>query len=78
MKDFIKLIENKSLGTFEENVSFKKLTTYKTGGTAKLLFMPKSVDSLNIDLSKIEFEKNTNDTNSLLPNFITDNLKNNQ
>lgn len=38
----------------------------------------KSVDSLNIDLSKIDFAKNNNDTNSLLPNFITDNLKNNQ
>ena len=38
----------------------------------------KSVDSLNVDLSKIDFAKNSNSSSSLLPNFITDNLKNNQ
>ena len=59
MKNFIDLVESKSLGTYEENVSFKKLTTYKAGGEAKLVFVPNSVDSLK---EALEF-LNTNNIN---------------
>ena len=33
-------------------------------------------DNLNVDLSKLGFAKDNDDSNSLLPNFITDNFKN--
>ena len=35
-----------------------------------------SIDSLNVDLSKIDFAKKNDDSNNLLPNFITDSFKN--
>ena len=54
MKGLINLIEEKSLGTYKENVSLKTLTTYKTGGTAKLLVFPDSVDSLKEILKYIK------------------------
>lgn len=54
MKGLINLIEEKSLGTYKENVSLKTLTTYKTGGTAKLLVFPNSVDSLKEILKYIK------------------------
>ena len=46
MQGLINLIEKKSLGTYKENVSLKTLTTYKTGGTARLLVFPNDVESL--------------------------------
>lgn len=54
MKGLINLIEEKSLGTYKENVFLKTLTTYKTGGTAKLLVFPNSVDSLKEILKYIK------------------------
>ena len=35
----------------------------------------KSVDSLNVDLSKVGFNKKQGNTKDLLPSFITDNFK---
>lgn len=46
MNEFIKFIEENSLGTYKENVSFKTLTTYKTGGNAKIVYYPDKVNSL--------------------------------
>lgn len=46
MKDFINFINSNCLGSYKENVSFKALTTYRTGGSAKLLFLPKNYESL--------------------------------
>lgn len=46
MDTLIKIINEKGLGTYKENVSLKTLTTYKTGGIARLLVFPNSVESL--------------------------------
>lgn len=46
MKHLIDLIKNKSLGEYKENVSIKNLTTYKTGGIARLVVYPNSTLSL--------------------------------
>ena len=46
MKELIELIEKEHLGSYKENVSFKNLTTYKTGGTARLVVYPDDVSSL--------------------------------
>ena len=46
VNDLINLIKEKNLGTYKENVSLKTLTTYKTGGIARLLVFPNSVESL--------------------------------
>ena len=40
------MINDKALGTYKENVSFKTLTTYKTGGNARLVVFPNTVESL--------------------------------
>ena len=42
----IDIINEKTLGTYKENVSLKTLTTYKTGGNAKLVVFPNNVESL--------------------------------
>ena len=54
MQNLIRLIKDESLGTFKENVSLKSLTTYKTGGNARLLFFPNSVESLKQILKYIK------------------------
>lgn len=54
MKEFIELIKTNNLGTYEENVSFKKLTTYKSGGNTKLLFIPNDVSCLKEALKYLE------------------------
>lgn len=46
LKELINLIKKHSLGEYKENVSFKTLTTYKTGGTAKIVIYPNNIDSL--------------------------------
>lgn len=46
MNELINLIEKENLGTYKENVSIKTLTTYRTGGNAKLVVFPNSVESL--------------------------------
>lgn len=57
MNEFIKLVEDKSLGNYKENVSFKTLTTYKTGGNARLVFYPKNINSLK---EALEYLKKNN------------------
>ena len=54
MDNLIKLIEENKLGTYKENVSLKTLTTYKTGGNARLLVFPNSTESLIEILSFIK------------------------
>ncbi len=46
MEKLIDLINKNSLGDAKENVSFKTLTSYKTGGTARLVVYPNNVDNL--------------------------------
>lgn len=46
MENLINYIKEENLGDYKENVSFKTLTTYRTGGNAKLVFYPKDVQSL--------------------------------
>ena len=54
MNNFIKFINENNLGKIKENVSLKTLTTYKTGGTTKLLFIPNDVDSLKQGLKYLK------------------------
>lgn len=51
MLDLIKFIDDNTLGDYKENVSFKTLTTYRTGGKARLVYFPFDVDSLKSVLS---------------------------
>ncbi len=46
MNDFIDYLVSNNLGDYKENVSFKKLTSLKIGGTARLYVEPNSEDSL--------------------------------
>lgn len=46
MNDVIEIIKRKSIGKIEENVSLKKYTTYKAGGTARCIVYPNNVDKL--------------------------------
>ena len=57
LENFIEFIKNKELGSFKENVSFKTLTTYKTGGTARLVVFPSDIKSL-IEMIKYLKENN--------------------
>jgi len=66
----IDIIEKENLGTYKENVSIKTLTTYKTGGNARLLVLPNSVESLiriidYIKKNKIKFKVFGNGSNIL-------------
>lgn len=57
MKNLIKKLESESLGSFKENVSFKTLTTYKTGGNVRLVVYPNTVEDLQIILKYLKDEK---------------------
>lgn len=57
MNELINLINKENLGTYKENVSLKTLTTYKVGGSAKLLYFPNSVESL---IKVLKYLKNNN------------------
>ena len=46
MKEFLAFVKRNSLGKCLENESLKKYTTYKAGGTAKVIFYPKNIRSL--------------------------------
>lgn len=70
VKELIDLIKKENLGTYKENVSLKTLTTYKTGGNAKLLVFPNSTESLVkiikcIKNNKIKFKIFGNGSNIL-------------
>ena len=54
VNELINIINDKALGTYKENVSLKTLTTYKTGGNARLVVYPNSVDSLKEILKYIK------------------------
>ena len=54
VSELINIINDKALGTYKENVSLKTLTTYKTGGNARLVVYPNSVDSLKEILKYIK------------------------
>lgn len=55
--NLIKKIEKCHIGKVEKNVSLKRCTTYKAGGTASLIVIPKSIDKL-IELLKILKQEN--------------------
>lgn len=57
LDNFIEFIKKQELGSFKENVSFKTLTTYKTGGTARLVVFPNNIDSL-VEMIKYLKENN--------------------
>ena len=46
MKKLISFINTNKLGEIKENVSFKVLTTYKSGGNARLVVFPNSIKNL--------------------------------
>lgn len=54
MDNLIKFIEDNNLGKYTLDTSFKTLTTYRTGGNAKIVFYPKDIDSLIKGLEYIE------------------------
>ena len=58
MNDLIKIIAKNKIGKIDKNVSLKRLTTYKVGGTAKLVVTPKNIDKL-ILLLKLLKKNNT-------------------
>lgn len=62
-RGFANLFSSKKSNNEEHNSNVNNNTTH-------------SIDSLNVDLSKIDFAKKTEDSNNLLPNFITDSFKN--
>lgn len=59
MNEFIEKIKQNDIGKIEENISLKTLTTYKAGGTAKLVVYPNNLDKL-ILLIKLIKEYNIN------------------
>lgn len=50
--NIVKSIEKLKIGKVEKNVSLKKYTTYRAGGTAKVIVSPKSIDKL-LELLKL-------------------------
>ena len=46
MTGVIQYITNNKIGDYKENVSFKSLTTYKSGGNARLVVYPFDTTSL--------------------------------
>ncbi|HOO68074.1 MAG TPA: UDP-N-acetylmuramate dehydrogenase [Bacilli bacterium] len=57
MKELIKEISKNKIGKIEKNIPLRKKTTYKVGGTAKLIIVPKNINKL-ILLLKILKKKN--------------------
>ena len=46
MDEIIEIIKDKNIGKLEENVSLKKYTTYRAGGTARCVVYPKNTNRL--------------------------------
>ncbi len=70
MNNLIEFIIKEQIGEYKENVSFKTLTTYKTGGNAKLVLYPfnvlnlqKAIDYMN--KNKIDYKVFGNGSNIL-------------
>jgi len=57
LENLIKFIKDNDLGDMKENISFKTLTTYKTGGVARLVFFPNDIESLT---KTIKYVKDNN------------------
>lgn len=57
MRKLVSLIKKSQIGTVKTEVNLSNFTTYKVGGTAKVMVYPKSVDKL-IELIKILREEN--------------------
>lgn len=55
--NIVKSIEKLKIGKVEKNVSLKKYTTYRAGGTAKVIVSPKSIDKL-LELLKLLKDNN--------------------
>lgn len=56
MKDLITFIKKNNIGNIKENVSLSKFTTYKVGGTARLLVYPKNTEKLILLLKELKKE----------------------
>lgn len=56
MKDLITFIKKNNIGNIKENVSLSKFTTYKVGGTARLLVYPKNTEKLVLLLKELKKE----------------------
>lgn len=57
MKNMITFITDNSIGEYKENISFKTLTTYKTGGIAKIVVYPENIIKLQ---ELLKYLKNNN------------------
>ncbi len=57
MKELEKYISKNKIGKIEKNVSLKKKTSYKAGGTARIIVTPKNIDKL-IELLRYIKENN--------------------
>ena len=55
--NIVKSIEKLKIGKVEKNASLKKYTTYRAGGTAKVIVSPKSIDKL-LELLKLLKDNN--------------------
>ncbi len=79
MKEIIDLIKSKNIGKIEENVSLKKYTTYCSGGIARAIVFPKSVDALVMLLnilkkSPIKYKILGNGSNLLFSDSLYDGI----
>ena len=79
MKEIIDLIKRKNIGKVEENVSLKKYTTYCSGGNARAIVFPKSVDALVMLLnilkkSPIKYKILGNGSNLLFSDSLYDGI----
>lgn len=59
MDEILERIEELELARIERNVSLKKYTTYRCGGTAKCIVYPKNVDCLTDIIKMLKREKIT-------------------
>ncbi len=57
MEEIIQEIKDSNLGRIEENVSLKKYTTYRSGGTARCIVYPKDIPSLVTILRMLQNQK---------------------
>ena len=65
MNKLVDFIKKNKIGDYKENISLSKYTTYKVGGIASILVLPKNVDKLKVLL---EYIKNNNITYKIIGN----------
>ncbi len=56
MKEIVNFIKKNGIGQLKQDVNLKNYTTYKVGGTAKVLVYPKDVNKLILLLEKLNKE----------------------